>query len=44
MPRTAFPPSPPALQLDNQVCFALYSASQAMTMMYKPLLDTIGLT
>lgn len=44
MPRTAFPPSPPALRLDNQVCFALYSASLAMTKLYKPLLDAIGLT
>ena len=37
-------PSPPELQLDNQVCFALYSASLAMTKLYKPLLDTLGLT
>ncbi len=44
MPRPAFPPSPPALLLDNQVCFALYSASLAMTKLYKPLLDAIGLT
>lgn len=32
------------LRLDNQVCFALYSASLAMTKLYKPLLDAIGLT
>ncbi|CAB5718420.1 Organic hydroperoxide resistance transcriptional regulator [Delftia tsuruhatensis] len=32
------------LKLDNQVCFALYSASLAMTKLYKPLLDRIGLT
>ena len=32
------------LQLDNQLCFALYSASLAMTKVYKPLLETIGLT
>ena len=37
-------PSPPELRLDNQVCFALYSASLAMTKLYKPLLDRIGLT
>lgn len=37
-------PSPAALRLDNQVCFALYSASLAMTKLYKPLLDEIGLT
>ena len=32
------------LLLDNQLCFALYSASLAMTRVYKPLLDDIGLT
>ncbi|CAM3648030.1 MarR family winged helix-turn-helix transcriptional regulator [Paracidovorax anthurii] len=37
-------PSTAALLLDNQVCFALYSASLAMTKLYKPLLDAIGLT
>ncbi len=41
---TPHTPSPAALQLDNQVCFALYSASLAMTKLYKPLLDVIGLT
>lgn len=47
MPRNnALPatPSPAALLLDNQVCFALYSASLAMTKLYKPLLERIGLT
>ena len=39
-----FSPSPPQLRLDNQVCFALYSTSLAMTKLYKPLLDAIGLT
>ena len=34
----------PALQLDNQLCFALYSASLAMTKLYKPLLEPLGLT
>lgn len=33
-----------ALRLDNQLCFALYSASLAMSRMYKPLLDALGLT
>ncbi|MFO1190641.1 MAG: MarR family transcriptional regulator [Rhodoferax sp.] len=33
-----------ALLLDNQLCFALYSASLAMTKVYKPLLDPLGLT
>lgn len=40
-------PSPsvdPALLLDNQLCFALYSASLAMTKLYKPLLETLALT
>lgn len=32
------------LQLDHQLCFALYSASLAMTRLYKPLLDPLGLT
>lgn len=32
------------LQLDHQLCFALYSASLAMTRFYKPLLDELGLT
>ena len=32
------------LLLDNQLRFALYSASLAMTRVYKPLLDDIGLT
>ena len=38
------PDSSELLRLDNQVCFALYSASLAMTKLYKPLLDAIGLT
>ena len=33
-----------ALQLDNQLCFALYSASLAMTKLYQPLLAELGLT
>jgi DNA-binding MarR family transcriptional regulator len=32
------------LQLDNQLCFALYSTSLAMTKLYKPLLAELGLT
>src|SRR5689334_3586565 len=43
MPRAARTDNP-ALLLDNQVCFALYSASLAMTKLYKPLLDELGLT
>jgi DNA-binding MarR family transcriptional regulator len=34
----------PMLALDNQFCFALYSASHAVTRTYKPLLDGLGLT
>ena len=37
-------PADTALQLDHQLCFALYSASLAMTKTYKPLLDQLGLT
>ncbi len=33
-----------SLVLENQFCFALYSASHAMTKTYKPLLDRLGLT
>ncbi len=32
------------LRLDNQLCFAVYSASLAMTRLYKPLLDKLNLT
>lgn len=33
-----------ALLLNNQLCFALYSTSLAMTKSYKPLLEALGLT
>jgi DNA-binding MarR family transcriptional regulator len=33
-----------ALLLDNQLCFALHSASLAMTKVYKPYLDKLGVT
>ena len=32
------------LLLDNQLCFAVYSASLAMTRLYKPMLDKLQLT
>ncbi|MFI8567345.1 MarR family winged helix-turn-helix transcriptional regulator [Rhodococcus sp. NPDC078407] len=32
------------LALDQQVCFALYSASRATTAAYRPLLDKLGVT
>jgi DNA-binding MarR family transcriptional regulator len=38
------PTADQALLLDNQLCFALYSASLAMTKLYKPLLAELGLT
>jgi DNA-binding MarR family transcriptional regulator len=38
------PATDAALLLDNQLCFALYSASLAMTKLYKPLLDALDLT
>jgi DNA-binding MarR family transcriptional regulator len=38
MPRTT------SLKLDDQLCFALYAASRAMTARYRPLLDALGLT
>jgi len=45
MPFKALDSTPnPALMLDNQLCFALYSTSLAMTKLYKPLLDALGLT
>jgi DNA-binding MarR family transcriptional regulator len=32
------------LKLDNQVCFLLYGASRAVTQLYQPLLEPLGLT
>jgi MarR family transcriptional regulator, organic hydroperoxide resistance regulator len=32
------------LRLDNQICFAIYSAGHAFNRVYKPLLDRLGLT
>lgn len=34
----------PAPRLDEQLCFALYSASRAVTAAYRPLLDELELT
>jgi MarR family transcriptional regulator, organic hydroperoxide resistance regulator len=34
----------PSLQLDEQLCFALYAASRRMTAAYRPLLDALDLT
>ncbi|MEG0224947.1 MAG: MarR family transcriptional regulator [Comamonas sp.] len=44
MPNALVSSSSDALQLDNQLCFALYSASLATTKLYKPLLKPWGLT
>ena len=32
------------LELDQQLCFALYAASRAVTARYRPMLEAIGLT
>jgi DNA-binding MarR family transcriptional regulator len=42
--KTPHPYVNPAQLLDNQLCFSLYAASLAMTKVYKPLLDALGLT
>jgi DNA-binding MarR family transcriptional regulator len=34
----------PQLELDRQLCFALYAASRAVVRAYAPLLDDVGLT
>lgn len=44
MTRRASPSATGALSLDRQLCFALYASSLAMTKLYKPLLDPLGLT
>ncbi len=36
--------SPQDLQLQNQLCFALYAASRAVTELYRPLLNELGVT
>lgn len=40
----ASPVIAPEMSLDQQLCFALYSASLAMTRVYRPLLARLGLT
>jgi DNA-binding MarR family transcriptional regulator len=42
--KSILPQTNAALLLDNQLCFALYSTSLAMTKLYKPLLEALGLT
>lgn len=40
----SFAPSKSAGRLEDQVCFALYSAARAAQQAYRPLLDDLGLT
>jgi DNA-binding MarR family transcriptional regulator len=41
---SATAPTEDWLRLDGQLCFALHSASLAMTRLYRPLLEPLGLT
>ncbi|MFI1397501.1 MarR family winged helix-turn-helix transcriptional regulator [Streptomyces sp. NPDC020681] len=41
---SAEPRLDPSLLLDDQLCFALYAASRAVTGRYRPLLEELGLT
>jgi MarR family transcriptional regulator, organic hydroperoxide resistance regulator len=43
-PRSAAAAGAEWLALDQQLCFALYSSSLAMTKLYKPLLEPLALT
>lgn len=36
--------SPQDMQLENQLCFALYAASRAVVELYRPLLNELGVT
>lgn len=44
MTKTVSPSAARDLNLDDHLCFALYSASMAVTRLYKPMLDAMGLT
>lgn len=44
MSPAAAEPAEGSLLLDDQLCFALYAASRAVTARYRPLLDELGLT
>jgi hypothetical protein len=37
-------PAEDSLRLDDQLCFALYATSHAVTKLYRPLLARVGLT
>jgi len=41
---TPAPKAKGSLLLDDQLCFALYAASRAVTQRYRPLLEKLGLT
>jgi len=38
------PLTPPQMQLENQICFAIHSTAHAFAQAYKPLLEPLGLT
>jgi DNA-binding MarR family transcriptional regulator len=38
------PPAPDTTGLDQMICFELHAASRAMTALYRPALDALGLT
>jgi len=44
MPRRDAPTPLPPLALEQHLCFALYATSLAMTKLYKPVLEPLGLT
>ncbi|WP_405970288.1 MarR family transcriptional regulator [Streptomyces sp. NBC_00988] len=44
MSPAATEPAEGSLLLDDQLCFALYAASRAVTARYRPLLEELGLT
>ncbi|OAP48849.1 MarR family winged helix-turn-helix transcriptional regulator [Sinorhizobium saheli] len=44
MAKVVPPSSEDLMQLDNFLCFAIYSANHAFTRVYKPLLDELDLT
>jgi len=41
---TAPEPAPEPAPLDQQLCFSLYATSMAITRIYKPMLDKLGIT
>ena len=43
MSPAAAEPAEGSLLLDDQLCFALYAASRAVTARYRPLLEELGL-